>query len=51
MIEIAHQCRCGHVIKLPLDGEPVLCECGWRLRLRIVTWAEPPRRDTVVREE
>jgi hypothetical protein len=42
MIEIAQTCRCGKVTKLPLLGEPVTCTCGWRLRLRIVVWAEPP---------
>jgi hypothetical protein len=56
MIEIAQQCRCGKVVKLSLGGEPVTCECGWRLRLRVVTWAEAPRAtaamlNTITRNE
>ncbi len=47
MIYVEKPCRCGRMVRLPLallDGsEWVECPgCGWRLRVRLVVWAEPP---------
>ena len=37
-------CRCGHGLHVPLTGKAVECPmCGWRVRLVLAAYEEPPR--------